>query len=139
MGVALLILCVLFVVIILIVILRKLLKPISYLQKGVMAVRGGNLEYKISKVSNDELGDLAEAFNQMTTDIKESRKKLEEYSKSLEKQVAERTKELEKSKKELEVKVDELERFSKLSVGRELKMVELKKRIRELEKQKERG
>jgi hypothetical protein len=35
--------------------------------------------------------------------------------------------------KELENKVDELERFSKLSVGRELKMIELKERISELE------
>ncbi|MCK5023008.1 MAG: PAS domain S-box protein, partial [Candidatus Aenigmarchaeota archaeon] len=43
--------------------------------------------------------------------------------------------ELKKSKKNLETKVDELERFSKVGVGRELKMVELKKRIRELEKQ----
>jgi len=34
---------------------------------------------------------------------------------------------------ELHAKVDELERFSRLTVGRELKMIELKKRIKELE------
>ncbi|MFH1364927.1 MAG: PAS domain S-box protein [Candidatus Aenigmatarchaeota archaeon] len=40
---------------------------------------------------------------------------------------------LNNSKRELEFKVDDLERFSKMTVGRELKMTELKKRVRELE------
>jgi PAS domain S-box-containing protein len=40
--------------------------------------------------------------------------------------------ELKKSRKELQAKVEEMERFNSLSVGRELKMVELKKRIKEL-------
>jgi PAS domain S-box-containing protein len=39
-----------------------------------------------------------------------------------------------KAEEELKSKVEELERFNRLSVGRELKMVELKKRIEELEK-----
>jgi len=56
----------------------------------------------------------------ISTDITE-RKKVEE--------------ELKRSKKELEAKISDFERFSKLSIGRELKMVELKKRIRELEEE----
>jgi small-conductance mechanosensitive channel len=39
----------------------------------------------------------------------------------------------EKAKEEVSEKVDELEKLGKFSVGRELKMVELKNRIRELE------
>jgi len=41
-------------------------------------------------------------------------------------------KELNRSKKELEVKVSELERWRKVMVGRELEMVELKKKIKQL-------
>jgi hypothetical protein len=41
------------------------------------------------------------------------------------------------SKKTTENKINELDKINKLMVGRELKMVELKKRIQELEKVKE--
>jgi len=47
----------------------------------------------------------------------------------LEEQVKERT-------KELQEKVEELERFHRLAVGRELKMIELKKEIEKLKKKK---
>lgn len=59
--------------------------------------------------------------------IKARTKELEELTQGLDLQVEEKTKELRK-------KIDELERWQRLSVGRELKMVELKKKISNLEK-----
>lgn len=55
----------------------------------------------------------------------------------LEQRVRERTKELEEKKDESEKRAAELERWYKLTVGRELKMVELKKKIKELEEEVE--
>jgi len=54
---------------------------------------------------------------------------LEEEKVSLEKKVKERT-------KELQERIDELERFRRLTVGRELKMIELKKKIKEMKKRR---
>lgn len=58
---------------------------------------------------------------------KEIEKKLADYTHDLEKGVAEKT-------AELEARIDELSRLNKLMVGRELKMAELKKEIKELKK-----
>ncbi|MCK5281893.1 MAG: hypothetical protein KAK00_00655 [Nanoarchaeota archaeon] len=65
--------------------------------------------------------------------IKERSEKLELFVRERTKELGKKSKELEKSKKELENKVLELEKFNTLSVGRELRMVELKKKIKELE------
>jgi nitrogen-specific signal transduction histidine kinase len=53
--------------------------------------------------------------------------KLAEYTKNLEKGVAEKT-------AELKARVDELAKINKLMVGREIKMIELKKEINQLKK-----
>jgi len=57
--------------------------------------------------------------------VKARVRELEEFSQGLEQKIAERT-------KELEEKVKELEKFQKFAVGREIKMVELKKKIKQL-------
>lgn len=48
-----------------------LTKPISLLQKGVLNVTKGNLEFKIKIKSNDELGYLSRQFNEMVMSLKE--------------------------------------------------------------------
>ena len=44
---------------------RRILRPIESLQTAVMRVGQGNLEYRVPVRSNDEIGDLAKAFNTM--------------------------------------------------------------------------
>lgn len=60
--------------------------------------------------------------------VKARTRELEELAQSLEDKVKQRT-------KELQGRVNELERFHRLTIGREMKMVELKQKIRKMEAQ----
>jgi len=112
------------------------MKPVRDLVKVTERVSSGNLDIQINPSEFEgEMETLATGFNQMLQDLKIYQNQIKGHAEDMEKQVVLRTEELEKSKKELEVKIYELEKFSKMSVGRELRMVELKKRISELEKQ----
>lgn len=87
---------------------------------------------------------LEKKVEQRTAEVEEAKKSLEETNAVLEVRVRARTLELERLNETLEEKVrertmdlqekmKELERFNRLSVGRELKMIELKNRIRNME------
>jgi len=105
-----------------IVAVRSISKPIIKLADAAKELSKGKLDTKIDIKSKDEIGELADAFTDMAKDLREQRDGLENL-------VLERT-------KELETKIDELQRYKKVTVGRELKMRELKKRIKDLEKKK---
>ncbi|MCX6814356.1 MAG: cache domain-containing protein [Candidatus Aenigmarchaeota archaeon] len=105
---------------------RRITRPIIGLRDAAIKIGQGALDTQIEVKSRNEIGDLASAFRQMMDDLKKSRAKLEHHQQELEKNVDERT-------KELQAKVEELQKFNRLAVGRELRMIELKKRIRELE------
>jgi nitrogen fixation/metabolism regulation signal transduction histidine kinase len=132
--------------IILIFLVGNLIKPIETLRQGVKSIGQGNLDYRINITTKDEIEELANEFNQMTANLQESQEELKEAKTALEKKVKARTKELEKMAQSLEVKIEErtkelqkrlkeLERFHRLTVGRELRMSELKKKIKKLEKE----
>jgi signal transduction histidine kinase len=63
---------------------RTIVKPIIQFRNAVYRTGGGNLNERITITSQDELGQLASAFNQMTTDLKNSQYQIEQYSKMLE-------------------------------------------------------
>jgi len=48
-----------------------MMKPLDYLHNGVDRVSKGDLSYTIKIRSEDEIGDLAKAFNKMTADLNE--------------------------------------------------------------------
>lgn len=91
-------------------------KRINEILNSLQEAAAGNLNVSIpiSKKA-DNLDALAAGINMMIEEVKE------------------RAKELEQKTKELKRKNEELEGFNKIAVGRELKMIELKKRIEELE------
>lgn len=99
---------------------RSIVSPLQELERVSKEISDGNLSQRVSISTHNEIGRLAERFNEMTS-------RLQEGYLMLEQKVAERT-------KELNVRADQLERMNKLMVGRELKMIQLKKRIGEPQK-----
>jgi nitrate/nitrite-specific signal transduction histidine kinase len=51
---------------------RYVLHPVKELSKGVSQIKAGNLDFQIPVVNQDELGDLAEAFDDMRQQLKKS-------------------------------------------------------------------
>jgi PAS domain S-box-containing protein len=50
----------------------RLVQPIKQLNIGAKKVGSGDLDFKVKVESNDEIGQLAESFNQMIDDLRES-------------------------------------------------------------------
>ncbi|MBN1860598.1 MAG: HAMP domain-containing protein [Candidatus Thermoplasmatota archaeon] len=115
--------------------------PIGELTKGVRTMGEGSLGYEIKIKSQDEIGELATAFNTMSADLKLSRDHLEEYSKNLERLVADRTKELEEKTRRLEQINKDLtvarEELSVLNKNLEERVHERTKEVEKLLKQKD--
>ena len=56
---------------------RSITGPIKRLLEGTQAIAGGNLDYTIRQVGDDEIGQLIDSFNGMTADLRESAAELE--------------------------------------------------------------
>jgi len=82
--------------------------------------------FKKLSIAHEELKDIKDT---LTVRVNASTKELKKLNLHLEKEVRKRS-------RELKTKLEELEKFRKLTVGRELKMIKLKERIEELEKNK---
>lgn len=75
--------------------------PVKELVKGTNRVAAGELNYKITLNSNDEIGQLAQSFNKMTEDLKNANEQIQEWIKTLEQRVEERTKALQETQSQL--------------------------------------
>lgn len=58
----------------------KFVKPIELLSEGVYRMRNGDFSQEIDIHTNDEIGELAHSFNEMTKSVDEQQKQLEEHS-----------------------------------------------------------
>ena len=122
--------------------------PILKFTKKIQEIEKGNLKQKINIKTGDEIETLARTFNGMLEKINQSYNEIQEQKEILEIKVNARTKELKdlsmgleenikERTKELQEKLDELERFQKITIGREKKMIELKKEITDLKEKLE--
>lgn len=78
-----------------------IIKPLHKINEGMEAVSREKLDYAVRIDSDDEMGDLASAFNQMRKDLKQSRDQIKKHSQELEQKVEERTADLNQKVQEL--------------------------------------
>jgi len=110
------------------VISRTISTPITKLRDTANEIGKGDLSKRVEIKSHDEVGDLATSFNQMTDEIHKRNEELQ----TINEEIRSINEELETSNEELREKTQNLERFHKIVVGRELEMVKLKGEINSL-------
>ncbi len=103
---------------------RSVTRPIQRLLKATKLISNGELGTEVTYSDKAEFGKLADNFNLMSANLKDRNMKL-----------LRREEELASKSEELRKRVTELEEFYNMSVGRELKMKELKDRNRRLEEE----
>jgi PAS domain S-box-containing protein len=74
---------------------RKITQPIKELSLASKKIAEGNLDLEIKIGSQDEVGELEDAFSQMSKKLKASHDKIQQDKEQLEQKVRQRTKELE--------------------------------------------
>lgn len=96
------------------------------LQRIVNKVSKGDFSYESKDKSSDEIGSLGKSFENMRLQLKNSVENMMSSNYALEEQSS-----------QLKEQLAELEKFQKLTVDRELKMVELKEKLQGLKSQQE--
>ncbi len=109
-------LCVLFLLIILYFSTTRIIKPLQCMVAATHQIADGDLNHKVEIRSQDEIGELASAFNQMTEKLKSANKELVDWGTTLEKKVEERTRELVEMQARL-IQSEKLASLGKLAAG----------------------
>lgn len=105
---------------------KNIIDPLEKLIEFAGKLGNGQMEESVDVKTNDEVGNLAVSFDKLRLSIIQQNQKLSEYWQDLEVKVKERT-------KELIDKNNELEKINRITLDRELKMIELKEQIKKLE------
>ena len=85
------------VIVVAFLLIRAITRPVTALMEGTEAVRAGDLSYRVSPLSRDELGELAQRFNDMVGQLQTttvSKDRLEESEEKLQETVVELRREI---------------------------------------------
>jgi len=109
-------LCVVFLLSVLYFSTSRMIRPLRRMAAATQEIAKGTLSHRVAVNSRDEIGALAESFNQMTDHLREANEKLVEWGKTLEKKVEERTQELREIQAHL-IQSEKLASIGKLAAG----------------------
>jgi signal transduction histidine kinase/ActR/RegA family two-component response regulator len=79
------------------ILVRIIIGPLERLAQATKRVAAGDFSLEVEVKQKDEIGELANAFNLMTRNLRKLIEEIEEYNRNLEKKVEERTKKLEEA------------------------------------------
>jgi two-component system NtrC family sensor kinase len=89
-------------------------RPILRLQEGTRRIGAGDLDTRIRVRGDDQLTQLAEAFNRMVEDLRAARQEVTSWSRTLEEKVVEKTEELERAQRQV-LHMEKMASLGKLS------------------------
>ena len=112
LGIALL--CLFLVLIMYLFITTGITNPLRDMVVATEKIAQGDLSHEVKIQSRDEIGHLAESFNQMVGELKHAQQELTEWGETLEKRVADRTEALEKAQYQL-IRSEKLASLGKLA------------------------
>ncbi len=81
---------------------RRVTAPLERLSQATRDIAAGNLDLQVPVSTQDEVGELAAAFNTMIERLRESRREIEEWNRELGRRVEERTRSLRETQRKLE-------------------------------------
>ena len=109
-------LCVIFLLIILYFSTSRIINPLQRMVVATQEIARGDLSHRIDVRSSDEIGTLANSFNQMTDHLRKANQELVEWGKTLQKKVEDRTRELIEIQAHL-IQSEKLASIGKLAAG----------------------
>ncbi len=109
-------LCVVILLISLYFITATFIRPLQLMVEAAGTIAQGNLDHQVEVAYQDEVGQLAKAFNQMTTELNRANTKLVQWGKTLEQRVDERTRELMTMQNSL-IQSEKLASLGKMAAG----------------------
>ncbi len=109
-------LCVVILLILLSVITSSIINPLQRMVLATQKIAQGDLNHKVGIDFKDEIGKLAQSFNQMTENLKAANENLIQWGKTLEKRVEERTREL-REMQDFLIQSEKLASLGKIAAG----------------------